>query len=69
MDTLSSDARLPLYQRLHYHFAQQTAVNQLRPGETIPTQATPTPEYQLPPGAARKAVNAQVNEGVLERQQ
>ncbi len=69
MNPLSSDTRLPLYQRLYDHLAQQIANQQWRPGEAIPTEAALSSEYQVSTGTVRKAVDALVNEGLLERQQ
>lgn len=69
MNTLSSDARLPLYQRLRDHLVEQIANNRWRPGEAIPTEAVLSAEYQLSTGTVRKAVDALVSEGILERQQ
>ncbi|MFJ4544994.1 GntR family transcriptional regulator [Pseudomonas sp. P1.31] len=69
MNSLSSDVRLPLYQRLRDHLAEQIANNRWRPGEAIPTEAALSAEYQLSTGTVRKAVDALVSEGILERQQ
>lgn len=69
MHALSNDTRLPLYQRLHDHLAQQIATKHWRPGEAIPTEAALSAEYLLSTGTVRKAVDALVNEGLLERQQ
>lgn len=69
MNSLSSDARLPLYQRLHDQLAEQIANNRWRPGEAIPTEAALSAEYQLSTGTVRKAIDALVSEGILERQQ
>ena len=69
MNALSSDVRLPLYQRLRDHLAEQIANNRWRPGEAIPTEAALSAEYQLSTGTVRKAVDALVSEGILERQQ
>ncbi|MGO4320455.1 GntR family transcriptional regulator [Pseudomonas sp. P9_35] len=69
MKSLSSDARLPLYQRLRDQLAEQIANNRWRPGEAIPTEAALSAEYQLSTGTVRKAIDALVSEGVLERQQ
>ncbi|MGV8917278.1 MAG: GntR family transcriptional regulator [Pseudomonas sp.] len=69
MNALSSDARLSLYQRLRDRLAQQIANNQWRPGDAIPTEAALSTEYQLSTGTVRKAVDALVNEGILERKQ
>lgn len=69
MNTLSSDARLPLYQRLRDHLVEQIANNRWRPGEAIPTEAVLSAEYEISTGTVRKAVDALVSEGILERQQ
>ncbi|MEH3023677.1 MAG: GntR family transcriptional regulator [Pseudomonas oryzihabitans] len=69
MNSLSSDARLPLYQRLRDQLAEQIANNRWRPGEAIPTEAALSAEYQLSIGTVRKAIDALVSEGVLERHQ
>lgn len=69
MNNLSSDARLPLYQRLRDHLVEQIANNRWRPGEAIPTEAVLSAEYELSTGTVRKAVDALVSEGILERQQ
>ena len=69
MNTLSSDARLPLYQRLRDQMIEQIANNRWRPGEAIPTEAVLSAEYALSTGTVRKAVDALVSEGILERQQ
>ncbi|MFZ4965090.1 MULTISPECIES: GntR family transcriptional regulator [Pseudomonas] len=69
MDTLSSDERLPLYQRLRDELARQIANNRWRPGEAIPTEAVLAGEYQLSIGTVRKAIDKLVEEGILERQQ
>lgn len=69
MKSLSSDARLPLYQRLRDQLAEQIANNRWRPGEAIPTEAALSAEYRLSTGTVRKAIDALVSEGILERQQ
>jgi len=69
MRARSSDVRVPLYQRLRDHLAEQIANNRWRPGEAIPTEAALSAEYQLSTGTVRKAVDALVSEGILERQQ
>ncbi|KAF1032847.1 MAG: HTH-type transcriptional repressor DasR [Pseudomonas sp.] len=69
MNSLSSDVRLPLYQRLRDHLVEQIASSRWRPGEAIPTEAVLSTEYQLSTGTVRKAMDTLVNEGILERQQ
>lgn len=69
MNTLSSDERLPLYQRLRDELARQIADNRWRPGEAIPTEAVLSSEYGLSVGTVRKAIDMLVAERILERQQ
>ncbi|MFK3775229.1 MULTISPECIES: GntR family transcriptional regulator [Pseudomonas] len=69
MNALSADARLPRYQQLRDHLVEQIANNRWRPGEAIPTEAALATEFDLSVGTVRKAVDALVAEGVLERQQ
>jgi GntR family transcriptional regulator len=69
MNTLSSDERLPLYQRLRDELARQIADNRWRPGEAIPTEAVLSSEYGLSVGTVRKAIDMLVSERILERQQ
>ncbi|AGZ34039.1 GntR family transcriptional regulator [Pseudomonas sp. SWI6] len=69
MHPLSGDARLPRYQLLRDHLVEQIANNRWRPGEAIPTEAALSAEFDMSVGTVRKAVDALVAEGVLERQQ
>lgn len=69
MNALSSDARLPLYQRLRDQLAEQIANHRWRPGEAIATEAALSSEYGLSTGTVRKAIDMLVAEQVLERQQ
>ncbi|WP_297843609.1 GntR family transcriptional regulator [Pseudomonas sp.] len=69
MNQLSSDVRLPLYQRLRDQLAQQIANNRWRPGEAIPTEAVLSAEYCLSTGTVRKAIDMLVKDNILERQQ
>ncbi|HEY0289369.1 MAG TPA: GntR family transcriptional regulator [Pseudomonas sp.] len=69
MNRLSSDVRLPLYQRLRDQLAEQIANNRWRPGEAIPTEAALSSEYCLSTGTVRKAIDMLVSENILERQQ
>ncbi|MDB6142161.1 MAG: mngR [Pseudomonas sp.] len=69
MNTLSSDVRLPLYQRLRDQLAEQIANNRWRPGEAIPTEAALSSEYCLSTGTVRKAIDMLVADNILERQQ
>lgn len=63
------DDRLPRYQRLRDELAYQISMNRWRPGEAIPTEAALASEYAISVGTVRKAIDALVSEGVLERQQ
>ncbi|WP_426118094.1 GntR family transcriptional regulator [Pseudomonas sp. DSP3-2-2] len=69
MNRLSSDERLPLYQRLRDRLAEQIANNRWRPGEAIPTEAALSSEYCLSTGTVRKAIDMLVADNILERQQ
>lgn len=69
MTQLSSDDRLPRYQRLRDELAQQIATHQLRAGEAIPTEAVLAAQYGLSVGTVRKAIDMLVGERILERQQ
>ncbi|WNW10218.1 GntR family transcriptional regulator [Pseudomonas sp. DTU_2021_1001937_2_SI_NGA_ILE_001] len=69
MKTPVTDDRLPRYQRLRDQLAHEIAMNRWRPGEAIPTEAALAQEYAISVGTVRKAVDALVSEGVLERQQ
>lgn len=69
MTLLSSDERLPLYQRLRDQLAQHIADNRWRAGEAIPTEAVLASEYGLSVGTVRKAIDMLVGERILERQQ
>jgi GntR family transcriptional regulator len=69
MNILSSDSRLPLYQRFRDHLIEQIANNHWRAGAAIPPEAVLSTQYQLSTGTVRKAIEALVGEGILERQQ
>lgn len=69
MTGISSDARLPLYQRLRDHLAERIANHAWRPGEAIPTEAELAAAHGLSIGTVRKAIDCLVADGILERQQ
>jgi len=69
MNSLSSDERLPLYQRLRDQLAEQIASNRWQPGAAIPTESALAAEYGLSIGTVRKAIDQLVSESLLERQQ
>ncbi|PVZ19865.1 MULTISPECIES: GntR family transcriptional regulator [unclassified Pseudomonas] len=69
MPALSSDERLPLYQRLRDELAGHISGNRWKAGEAIPTEAVLAADYQLSIGTVRKAIDMLVSERILERQQ
>lgn len=66
---LGQDERLPLYQRLRDEIAARIAAGDWLPGELIPTEAELTQTYGVATGTVRKAVDALVTEGLLQRRQ
>lgn len=66
---LGQDERLPLYQRLRDEIAARIAAGDWLPGAVIPTEAELTKTYGIATGTVRKAVDALVNEGLLQRRQ
>jgi GntR family transcriptional regulator len=69
MTTLSSDARLPLYQRLRDHLAGRIAAQDWRAGDPIPSEAELAAAHGISVGTVRKAIDCLVAEGLLDRQQ
>lgn len=63
------DIRLPLYQRLRDEIAHRIAQNVWRPGETIPTEAELAASHGVAVGTVRKALDALVADGLVERRQ
>jgi DNA-binding transcriptional regulator YhcF (GntR family) len=63
------DERLPRYQRLRDEIAAQIAAKHLLPGEPIPTEAELAESHGMAVGTVRKAVDALVADGLVERQQ
>lgn len=63
------DLRLPLYQRLRDEIARSIAGNVWRPGEAIPTEAELAASHGVAVGTVRKAVDALVADGLVERRQ
>ena len=61
------DVRLPLYHRLRDAFAEQIAQRHWRPEEAIPTEAELAKEHRVSIGTVRKAIDALVGDGLLER--
>jgi GntR family transcriptional regulator len=69
MTTLSSDARLPLYQRLRDHLAGRIAAQDWKAGDLIPSEAELSATHGISVGTVRKAIDCLVAEGLLDRQQ
>lgn len=63
------DNRLPRYQRLRDEIAADIAGRRLRPGEAIPTEALLAARHNVAIGTVRKAIDALVAEGLVERRQ
>lgn len=69
MTTLSSDARLPLYQRLRDYLAGRIAAQDWKAGDPIPSEAELSAAHGISVGTVRKAIDCLVAEGLLDRQQ
>src|SRR3954447_18185540 len=63
------DERLPLYQRLSDEVAENIARHVWRPGDLIPTEAELANTHGIAIGTVRKAIDALVADGLVERQQ
>jgi GntR family transcriptional regulator len=63
------DERLPLYQRLRDEVAENIARHVWRPGDLIPTEAELANTHGIAIGTVRKAIDALVADGLVERQQ
>lgn len=66
---ISSDERLPLYQRLRDDMLDKITRREWQPGAAIPTESELTLAYGVSIGTVRKAVETLVAEGLLERSQ
>jgi GntR family transcriptional regulator len=66
---VASDHRLPRYQRLHDEFSARIAGRQWKPDEPIPTEAELAATFSVSIGTVRKAIDALVAAGRLERLQ
>lgn len=67
--SLGGDQRLPLYQQLRDDLARRIAAGEWQPDGAIPTEAEIKTAYNIAIGTVRKAVDALVAEGLLERSQ
>ncbi len=63
------DERLPRYQRLRDEIAEKIAGHLWRPGDLIPTEVELAAAHGIAIGTVRKAVDALVADGLIERQQ
>jgi len=66
---LVRDTRLPLYQQLRDELATQIAAHKWRPGDPIPSETELTKQFAVATGTVRKAIDALVSDGLLERSQ
>ena len=64
-----SDHRLPIYQRLHDEIAANIASQVWRPGQPIPPESEIASTHSIAIGTVRKAIDALVAEGLVERRQ
>jgi GntR family transcriptional regulator len=64
-----ADERLPLYQRLRDEIAEKIAGRVWLPGQLIPTEAELAASHGIAVGTVRKAIDALVADGLVERQQ
>ncbi|HET7649179.1 MAG TPA: GntR family transcriptional regulator [Gammaproteobacteria bacterium] len=62
-----ADQRLPRYQRVYDDLASRIANGEWKPGEAIATELELVDTYGVAVGTVRKAIDALVSEGVLER--
>ena len=69
MTEVSSDSRLPLYQRLRDELAARISSQHWRPGDLIPSESELASSHGVSIGTVRKAIDSLVSEGLLERQQ
>lgn len=68
-DPLQRDTRLPLYQQLRDELATQIAAHRWRPGDLIPSESELTRQFSVATGTVRKAIDALVADGLVERSQ
>jgi GntR family transcriptional regulator len=64
---LEGDAHLPLYRRLYLTVAKRIANAEWRPGDALPAELDLAKQYGVAPGTIRKAVDALVDDGLIER--
>jgi GntR family transcriptional regulator len=66
---MTTDGRLPLYQRLRDDLAQRINRQEWLPGDLIPSEAELAGTHGVAVGTVRKAIDQLVADGVLERRQ
>lgn len=66
---LGFDERLPLYQRLRDALLERISAGEWLPDQSIPTEQELSNRYNVAVGTVRKAVDALVGEGLLQRVQ
>jgi GntR family transcriptional regulator len=62
-----NDQRLPLYQQLHDELASKIREQVWQPGELMPSESELKNLYQVAVGTVRKAIEALIAEGLVER--
>jgi len=62
-----SQDRRPIYQRLRDQISAEIAQNVWRPGDAIASEMELATKYKISVGTVRKAVDALVNDGLVER--
>jgi len=62
-----TDQRLPLYQQLRDELAKKIRDQTWRPGQLIPSETELKNTYQIAVGTVRKAIEALIAEGIVER--
>lgn len=64
---LEGDKNLPIYRRLCQTLKSQIVAGTLKPGDALPAEAELTRRYQIALGTVRRAFEALVEEGLIER--
>ena len=67
--SVDHDAETPLWQQLAAILRAQIQSGQLPPGRVMPSETTLMQEHQLARGTVRKAIDALVDEGLVNRVQ
>ena len=67
--SVDHEAETPLWQQLAAILRAQIQSGQLLPGRVMPSETTRMQEHQLARGTVRKAIDALVDEGLVNRVQ